>query len=178
MKPSTGTPSSHVLHPPLSEHETCGDLRPHLGGALAEPPPFTGYKPKQLAENQDHTHCTEDKQLTEHEDLRVNPLSVHQSIIASTYDSAESIATHPESDLDDEQLHALLASPLYLQEREASTERSQVYHPERENLMSSSSQDRISTGKPVALFSSKNRLNQETFSDRENFPLRHQHVFR
>ena len=43
--------------------------------------------------------------------------------------------------------------------------------------MSSSSQDPISTGKPVALFSSLNRLNQETFSDREDFPLRHQQVF-
>ena len=46
--PSTGAPSlsptlssSHVLHPPLSEHKSCGDLRPHLSGALAEPRPFT-----------------------------------------------------------------------------------------------------------------------------------------
>ena len=38
--------------------------------------------------------------------------------------------------------------------------------------MSSSSLDPINTGKPVALFSSKNRLNQETFSDREDFPFR------
>ena len=40
----------------------------------------------------------------------------------------------------------------------------------RENMMSSSSQDQISTRKYVALFSSQNRLNQETFSDREDFP--------
>ena len=84
---------------------------------------------------------------------------------------------HPDSDLDDEQLRALLASPLYLQEREANAERSQVYHSERENLMSSSSQDPISTGKPVALFSSKKWLNQELFSDREDFLQRHQQVF-
>ena len=32
----------------------------------------------------------------------------------------------PDSDLDDEQIRALLASPLYLQEREANAERSQV----------------------------------------------------
>ena len=45
---STGIPSvsstlssSHVLHPPLSEHKPCGDLRPPLSGALAEPRPFT-----------------------------------------------------------------------------------------------------------------------------------------
>ena len=102
--------------------------------------------------------------LAQHEDLRVKPLSVHQSITASTYISAESIATlPPESYLDNEQLRALLASPLYLQGREASVERSQVYHSERENLMSSSSQDPTSTGKPVAMFSSQNRLNQDTF---------------
>ena len=34
MTPSTGTPSSHVLHPPFSEHKPCGDLQPHLSGAL------------------------------------------------------------------------------------------------------------------------------------------------
>ena len=45
ITPSTGTPSlsptlssSHVLHPPLSEHKPCGDLRPHLSGAFVEPP--------------------------------------------------------------------------------------------------------------------------------------------
>ena len=49
--------------------------------------------------------------------------------MTSTYDSAESIATPPaESDLDDEQLRNVLASPLYLQEREASADRSRVYH--------------------------------------------------
>ena len=95
-----------------------------------------------------------------------------------TYDSAERIATPPpDSDLDDDQIRALLASPLYLQEREANAERSQVYHHVRENLMSSSSQDPISMGRPGALlFSSKNRLNPETFSDREYFSLGHQQV--
>ena len=98
--PSTGIPSSHVLHQPLSEHKPCRDLRPHLSGALAEPRPLTGYEPKELAENQDYRHFTEDKQFTEHEDLRVNPCP-----------SAESIATpHPDSDLDDEQLRALLVT--------------------------------------------------------------------
>ena len=115
---------------------------------------------KQLGEDRDFRHVTEDKQLAEHEDLRVRPLSFHQSIIASTYGSAESITTPlPKSDLDDEQLSALLASPLYLLEREASAERSQVYHSEREHLMSSSSQNPRSTGKLVALFSSRSRLN-------------------
>ena len=103
--------------------------------------------------------------------VRVRPWSFHQSVIASTYDSAESIATPPpEADFDDEQLRALLASPLYLQEREEGADRSQVHHSERENLMSSSSQDLTSTGKLVAVFSSTNRLNQETFPTEKIFP--------
>ena len=61
-------------------------------------------------------HCTEDAQITELEELRVKLLSFHQSITAPTYDSAESITTHPESDFDGGQLRTLLASPLYLQE--------------------------------------------------------------
>ena len=86
--------------------------------------------------------------------------------------SSPSIGTPlPESDSDDEQLRALLASPLYLQEREAIAERSQVYHSERENLLSSSSQDPTLTGKPVAMFLSQNRLNQDTFSDGDEFSL-------
>ena len=53
--------------------------------------------------------------------------------------------------------------------REANAERSQVYHSERQNLMSISFQDPISTGKPVAVFSSRNKMNHEKFSDREDF---------
>ena len=46
----------------------------------------------------------------------------------------------------------VLASPLYVQEREANADRSQVYHSVRENLMSTSSQDPKSTERPVAWF--------------------------
>ena len=102
-------------------------------------------------------HLSEYQDLAEHEDLRVKPLFFHRPSIASTCDSAESIAISPlDSDLDDDQVRALLASPLYLQEREVNAERSQVYNSARENLTSSSSQDPISTGRPGALlFSSK-----------------------
>ena len=151
--------------------QPCQEPRPQQRGALTEIPPLTGYEPNRIAEDWDYRHFTGDGQFTEHEDLRVKHLSFQQSIIASTCDSAESIATHPESGLDDEQLRALRASPLYLQEREASAERSQVYHSEREGLMSSSSQDPTSVGKLVAVFSSQNRLNQDTFSGRDDFPL-------
>ena len=80
----------------------------------------------------------------------------------------------PESDLDDGQIRALRASPLYSQEREASADRSQVCHPVREKSVSSSSQVPKSLGKPVALFSSKRKASPETFSDREDSSLEHQ----
>ena len=88
-----------------------------------------------------------------------------------------SIATPPpESDLDDEQIRVLcwLHHCTYMREKQMRND-----HPERENLMFSSSQDPTTrgTGKLVALFSSKHRLNQVTFSDREDLPLRHQQVF-
>ena len=90
--------------------------------------------------------------------------------MSSTHDSIERIATPQEANLDDEQIRALLASPQYLLEREASAERSQVYQSEREGLMSSSCQclNFIGTGEPVALFSShQRRLSQDAFFERE-----------
>ena len=52
------------------------------------------------------------------EEIGVKPLSCSQSLVHSAYDSAESIATPPVSDLEDERLRKMLASPLYIQERE------------------------------------------------------------
>ena len=56
--------------------------------------------------------------------MQVGPLFFHRPSMTSTYDSAaESIATFPpESDLNDEQIRTMQASPLYSQEREASTD--------------------------------------------------------
>ena len=71
--------------------------------------PLPGYVPKDLAEN--YYLC-------------VKQLFFHRLSITSTQDSAESIATSPpEWDLDDGQIRALLASPLYSQEREANADR-------------------------------------------------------
>ena len=63
--------------------------------------------------------------MREHRGNQHGPL--YRPSMTSTYDSAENIATLPESDLDDEQIRTMLASPLYLQEREASADRSRVY---------------------------------------------------
>ena len=95
----------------------------------------------------------------------------------STYGSAESIATPPpDSDLDDEQIRNVLASPLYSQEKEASADRSRVYHSFRENSVSSSSHFREGAGKPAAVFSHKRKWSQETLSDKEGISSGHQSV--
>ena len=116
--PSICTPSSPVLVPLPLIH--CEDPLPPQGGASAELPLPTGYEPNRIVDNlvvdnQENRNLAED-QITELED-RVKSLSYNQSFLPSTHDSAESIATPPESDFDDEQLRTLLASPLYLQER-------------------------------------------------------------
>ena len=125
LTPRSGTPSSPFPEPAFQDPEQpCQDPRPQQCSALTEPTPLTGYEPNPIVEDREYRHFTGDGQFIELEVLRVRPLPVHQSITASTYDSAGSMATPlPESDLHDEQLRTLLASPPYLQEREASAER-------------------------------------------------------
>ena len=59
--------------------------------------------------------------------MDTSPMFLHGLSMTSTYDSAESIATRPpESDLNDKRILDMLASQLYLQEREASAYRSSL----------------------------------------------------
>ena len=157
----------------LTSRNPCADPRERGGDGFSDPEPLTGYEPNRIVDNQIITEqeditCTEDDQITETEG-HVKTLSNNQSLLSSTQNSIESIATPQEADLDDEQTRSLLASQRYLPEREASAERSQVYHSEREGLMSSSSQglNLIGTREPVALFSHQRRLSQDPFSERE-----------
>ena len=77
----------------------CGDPIIESFGPLADLHSPAGYEPKDLAEEDDP--------------VQVRPLFFHRPSMTSTYDSAESIATPPpESDLDDEQIRTMLASPL------------------------------------------------------------------
>ena len=84
---------------------------------------------------------------------------------ASTHNSYEDGATTPvESEINDAQIIGMLASPLFIHEREASADQPRIYHSRRENSGQSSSSFRSnignpmtwfshwSTGKPVALF--------------------------
>ena len=99
------------------------------------------FEPNRIVDNlvMNERVCTEHHQITEIED-HIKTLSYNQSLLSSTQDSIESIAAPQEANLDDKQIRALLASPRYVPEREASPERSHVYHSEREGLMSSASQ--------------------------------------
>ena len=58
-------------------------------------------------------------------------LACSQSLVHSAYDSAESIATPPDSDLEDERLRTMLASPLYIQEREEDEGQVRAHHSEQ-----------------------------------------------
>ena len=113
----------------------------------------TGLSTTRSSLSKEIEHSTEESQIPEIVDKFSLPCN--QSFLSSTQDSVESLATPQEADWDDEQIRALLASPRYLPEREASAERSEIYHSEREGLVSSSSKSLnfIGTGKPVAWLS-------------------------
>ena len=122
----------------------------------------------------------------------VKSLSCNLSLIHTAYDSADSIAV---SHLEDEQLRKMLASPLYIQEREgdfdssrkhrasgkpdamvvqkreASAQRTQADHSRRESLMSSSSREPRVSGKPDAVLSFDNEPILDTFSVRNRTPI-------
>ena len=76
---------------------TIHDPERRLAGP-AESNTLTGYEPNDFVEMNN---------------TEVTPIFVHRPCVTSTFDSAESIATPPqESDLDDEQVRDMLASPL------------------------------------------------------------------
>ena len=66
------------------------------------------------------------------EEIGVKKLSNSESLVHSTYDWAESTATPPDFDLDDDQLRKMPASPLYIRKREENEGQAQAYHSERE----------------------------------------------
>ena len=141
----------------------CEDASNVTFGPLAEPHSPTGYESKDLTE--------------EDTSVQVKQTFFHRPSMTAASDSAESIATRPlESDFDDEQIRNMLASPLYLQKREANADRSPVDHSFRENSVLSSSHFRDSSVKPAAVISHKRKSSQETLSDREGLSSGHQPV--
>ena len=130
IRPSVRPSTSPLQTSSSDEINHCEDPQKVSFGHLASPHPPTGYEPNGLAE--------EDNLLRDGTHIR--PLLSHRPSTTWISDSDESLAFHAlDSDLDDEQIRTLLASPLYLQEREASADRSRVYHSLRANSVSSSS---------------------------------------
>ena len=106
------------------------DLRGLGGDGFTDPELRTGREPNMTVDNaivteQETEHSTEESQIPEIEDKFSLPYN--QSFLSSTQVSIENLAMPQEADLDDEQRRALLASPRYMPEREASAERSQIY---------------------------------------------------
>ena len=105
IRPSTRPWTGPLQMSSSDEIYDCDDPTNVSFGSLADLHSPTGYEPRDLAEEDNRA--------------QVNPLFFHRPSMTSTYDSAESIATSPpESDVDDEQTRTMLASPLYLLERE------------------------------------------------------------
>ena len=73
------------------------------------------------------------------EEICVKLSSYSQSLTHSSYDSAESIA--PDSDLEDEQIRKMLASPLYIRERKENEGQARAYHSKREKIKTQSSRN-------------------------------------
>ena len=149
--------------PPLttSSHAdyTCADPSNSSFGPLPETTSPTGYELNNRVEDNS---------------MVIKLMFFHKPSMTSTYDTSESIATRPpESDLDDDPIQNMLASPLYFFEREASADRSLVYHSFRQNSLSSSSRFRASAERPAAVFSHERKSSQESHSDRDGIPLAH-----
>ena len=93
--------SSLILNPSLSEHQPCGDLQPQLGGALSPSSQLktriTSTSPKTSSSLNTRIYVS-------------NPVLPIDHSVDLRFSGKQSRQPLPESDLDDEQLRALLAS--------------------------------------------------------------------
>ena len=142
----------------------CDD--PRQDGTSTEYHSSTSHEPKRIELNsilvkpQNQTVDDQD----DVEEIGVKPLSYSQSWIHSAYYSAESIATPPDLDLEDEQFRKMLDTEVLVKPDPESV---QAYHSERGSLMSSCSRDLEASGKPGAVFSCHSESSQNTFSKRD-----------
>ena len=98
--------------------------------------------------------------------------------VPTTCDTSESIATRPPgSDLDDDQIRKMLASPLFIQEREKQVLTDHEFiTPSEKTRCPVHLTPRVCAGKLAALFSLKRKSVQVTFSDRDGISSGHQRV--
>ena len=122
---------------------------PRRDGTSTEFHSSTGYEPERIELNRILVN-PQNQIIVDQDDIEalgVKPLSHSQSLIHSAYDSAESIATPPDSDLEDEQLRKMLASLVFFQERKENEGQTRAYYSERESLMIHSSRNPEVSGK-------------------------------
>ena len=104
----------------------CAVSRGLTGDGFTDPEPRTSYEPKRAVDKpivieQEIQHSIEESQIAEIEDKFSLPCN--QSLLSSTQDSTESLASLKKQTWTTNKIRALLASPRYLPEREASAER-------------------------------------------------------
>ena len=171
LTPCTGTPFSSCPESVFLQSERpCGDQRPQQSVALTELAPFLGlwaqldcWRPGlQALCRRRSVHWT--RKFT-CQTLVLPPVdhSINQWLSGKQRDASR---------MGLRRLH----HTTYRNEKQVQNDHKFISLTEK-NLMSSSSQDPTSAGKPVAVFSSRNRLNQDTFSDRDEISLRHLQFF-
>ena len=145
---SSSSPNPDLLSTCPTIH--CDD--PRQDGTSAEFLSSTSYEPKRIELNRilvnTQNQSIDDQDVIEK--IGVKQLSYSQSLIHSAYDSAESIATPPDSDLKDEQLRKMLASPLQLRKRGENERQARTCHSEREKSMIHCSRNPEMSRKPDA----------------------------
>ena len=83
------------------------------------------------------------------------------SNVKTVYILGDNDAKYLAAEIDDEHTRNSLASPLYLQEREASASLLQVYHSQKRKLVTRCTINFSKFGKPVAWMSQKLKSNQQ-----------------
>ena len=83
----------------------------------------------------------------------------------SVYDLGDNEAESPGAEIDDEHIRNVLASSLYVQEREANASLRQAYHSDEESLLPGARSTLPGTGKPAAWLSQKRKSSQELDDD-------------
>ena len=117
-------------------------------GRLAEQSPLASYEPNDPVD-------------VSSTGLTTMLLPLRKASIGSTYNSGEDIATSPSSSEVDERPNlGMLASNT--EERDSSAAPFRIYHSNRENSESRSSHVPTSTGRPVTIYSPKNKSSRDS----------------
>ena len=88
-------------------------------GSMAISTPLTSYEPN----------------VTDNSDIEVTTSTFQGSSVTSIYDLGDNGAESPDAEIDDEHVRNAMASPLYIQEREANASLLQAYHSNEERLL-------------------------------------------